>query len=150
MALQNQWRYCKKCTGLFWRGENQGRCPYDGAHEEQGADYTLSHDVGGDPSANLQDNWRLCKTCQGLFFGGNSTTGTCPFRTPRGGHDYQGSRNYSLTVDVAPASGRQQTNWRWCNKCAGLFFAGNTSTGYCPVGGGHDYSGSRDYVLSFR
>jgi hypothetical protein len=40
-----------------------------------------------------------------------------------------------------------QSDWRWCNKCQGLFFAGNSTTGTCPTGGGHNYSGSGNYSL---
>jgi hypothetical protein len=41
----------------------------------------------------------------------------------------------------------QQDNWRWCNKCQGLAFAGNPSLGPCPAGGQHNHTGSGDYVL---
>lgn len=40
-----------------------------------------------------------------------------------------------------------QRNWRWCNKCHGLFFAGNRTTGACPAVGGHDYGGSGNYAM---
>src|SRR5947199_2217040 len=40
-----------------------------------------------------------------------------------------------------------QSNWRWCSICQGLFFAGH-SAGVCPLGGGHDGSGSGDYSLA--
>ena len=42
-----------------------------------------------------------------------------------------------------------QRNWRWCNKCQGLWFAGNSvnPTGKCPAGGGHTQGGSGDYAL---
>lgn len=40
-----------------------------------------------------------------------------------------------------------QRDWRWCNRCQGLFFAGNSTTGACPAGGGHDYGGSGNYAL---
>ena len=39
-----------------------------------------------------------------------------------------------------------QENWRWCNKCQGLFFAGN-SRGVCPAGGTHNSGGSGNYGL---
>ena len=40
-----------------------------------------------------------------------------------------------------------QDNWRWCNKCQVLAFAGFPSLGACAAGGSHDHSGSGDYVL---
>jgi hypothetical protein len=40
-----------------------------------------------------------------------------------------------------------QSDWRWCNKCQGLFFEGH-NLGVCPTGGTHNDGGSGDYVLS--
>ena len=40
-----------------------------------------------------------------------------------------------------------QDNWRWCNKCQVLAFAGFPSLGACAAGGSHEHSGSGDYVL---
>jgi hypothetical protein len=40
-----------------------------------------------------------------------------------------------------------QHNWRFCSKCAGLFFNGGGATGVCPAGGEHDPSQSGDYAL---
>ena len=40
-----------------------------------------------------------------------------------------------------------QDNWRWCNKCQCLFFAGNASLGHCPAGGAHALEGSGNYTL---
>jgi len=42
----------------------------------------------------------------------------------------------------------EQPGWRCCNDCNGLFYAGGGSLGACPVGAGHDDTGSGDYVLS--
>jgi hypothetical protein len=42
-----------------------------------------------------------------------------------------------------------QTNWRWCQKCQGLWFADNNVPGVCPAGGGHSQLDSGDYVLAF-
>jgi hypothetical protein len=43
-----------------------------------------------------------------------------------------------------------QDNWRWCDKCQGLWFAGH-ERGSCPgsglLGGGHSYDGSGNYSL---
>lgn len=40
-----------------------------------------------------------------------------------------------------------QSNWYWCSKCQGLFFAGNGSSGACPAGGGHSWKSSGNYTL---
>jgi len=39
-----------------------------------------------------------------------------------------------------------QSNWRWCDQCQGLFFAGN-NFGVCTVQGTHNDAGSDDYQL---
>jgi hypothetical protein len=48
---------------------------------------------------------------------------------------------------IRAAAGLEQDNWRWCNKCQGLAFAGNSSPGTCPAGQTHDHSGSGNYRL---
>ncbi|MFI8438815.1 hypothetical protein ACIGJO_34820 [Streptomyces sp. NPDC079020] len=40
-----------------------------------------------------------------------------------------------------------QTNWRYCNKCFGLWFNGNPTNGVCPAGGSHTSVGSFNYLL---
>ncbi len=138
-TMQNNWRWCSKCQGLFFAGSNRGVCPAGGTHTLSGSgNYSLAiNQVDGAG----QHNWRWCKKCQGLFFAGNSS-GACP---QGGSHDQSGSGDYTLLSNTSGAAG--QHNWRWCKKCQGLFFAGNSS-GVCPQGGSHDQSGSGDYVLT--
>lgn len=60
-----------------------------------------------------------------------------------------GPDGVDLTVTPWPFDalpGDRQDNWRWCNKCQGLFFAG-VSAGVCPAGAAHDGSRRGDYVL---
>jgi Matrixin/Putative peptidoglycan binding domain len=40
-----------------------------------------------------------------------------------------------------------QADWRWCNKCQGLFFGGNPGS-KCPGGGAHSKTGSGNYILA--
>ena len=91
-----------------------------------------------------QDNWRWCHQCQGLFFAGNPSQGCCPNAGILGGsHSFRDSGNYKL-VHNTPSGG--QNNWRWCSRCQGMFFAGN-SLGRCQAGGMHSSAGSGDYTL---
>ena len=39
--------------------------------------------------------------------------------------------------------------WRWCIKCAGLFYSGYKHSGWCPAGGGHNGITSADYTLLY-
>ena len=57
-----------------------------------------------------------------------------------------GSYNYVLPHGRL-ANSSNQSDWRWCNKCQGLFFS---TSGVCPAGGSHadpTVSGSLNYVL---
>ena len=41
-----------------------------------------------------------------------------------------------------------QDDWRWCDQCQGLWYAGNGTGGVCPAGGSHALSANGDnYVL---
>jgi hypothetical protein len=42
-----------------------------------------------------------------------------------------------------------QDNWRWCNKCQVLAFAGFPTPGACAAGGVHNHLLSGDYVLIY-
>jgi hypothetical protein len=95
---------------------------------------------------NDQTNWRWCHKCQGMYFAGNNA-GICPAPPLGGTHDHTGSGNYNLVHDSGNFAG--QSNWRWCHKCQGLYFAGNNA-GRCPApppGGTHDHTGSGNYIL---
>lgn len=43
----------------------------------------------------------------------------------------------------------EQKGWRWCQKCQGMFFSGNSTQGACPGGGSHDASRSGKYIIDF-
>lgn len=137
-AYQGDWRWCRKCQGLFFGGNPGPVCPTGGAHERTASgDYSL---VVNSPWVAGQSNWRWCHKCQGLFFGGNQAS-VCP---AGGAHDSGGSGNYTLLNNIPQASG--QHGWSWCHKCQGLFFSGNPGP-VCPAGGGHERTGSGDYSL---
>jgi len=88
---QHFWRWCHKCSGLFYSGHGAGKCPALGEHDGSGsADYSLMQNVG-----TFQNNWRWCNKCQGLFFAGHGA-GVCP---ATGGHalpEQTGSGDYSV------------------------------------------------------
>lgn len=144
--LQNNWKWCKKCQTLVFAGNaNAGHCPAGDMHDSTtGLNYLVAmnaRSVGG------QANWRWCSKCQALSFAGGPSPGQC---SAGGIHDHAGSGNYIL-----PSSGTgalpddTQDNWRWCNKCQVLSFAGSASAGACAAGGLHDHAGSGDYYLEY-
>lgn len=97
------------------------------------------------PVMPWQSDWRWCHRCQGLFYsGGQSSNGSCP---SGGQHQKTVSGNYTLAHNQAETAARQ-SDWRWCHKCQGLFFAGRqSSNGSCPSGGQHEKTGSGNYAL---
>jgi hypothetical protein len=141
-TVQSDWRWCRKCQGLFFAGNPGSRCPADsGAHDPSGVgnNYLLRHNQ---PELDgLQSGWRWCNKCKGLFFGTGENS-VCP---AGGTHDRTGSGNYSLCHFVEEDS-NSQAGWRWCNKCMGLFYAGNSGS-RCPAGAAHDATGSGAYFL---
>ena len=146
MATEKNWRWCGNCEGLFFAGSatDLGKCPAGGAHLLPiGTNYILSHSVNTD---GFQTNWRKCRKCLGLYFAGFPTSGHCP---SGGGHYYKDSvyEVYMGGTASFPDAPNNQYNWRWCNRCQGLFYAGNPGTGLCPAGGGHNYLNSQNYMM---
>ena len=76
MPAQSEWRFCRKCTEMFFNGgANNGVCPAGGAHEAAGHNFTLPHD---EVAPDLQDQWRFCPKCCVMFFNGGANNGVCP------------------------------------------------------------------------
>ncbi|HEY3115204.1 MAG TPA: M23 family metallopeptidase [Chloroflexota bacterium] len=139
--LQEGWRWCKKCLGLFYgvkplSGSIGGVCPAQGAHEQgSSVNYVLAFSAVMIPAG--QSGWRWCQKCQGLFYGGNPGS-VCP----AGDAHHVGSGNYSLVLNMPAAPG--QHGWRWCQKCQGLWLEHAGSR--CPAGGEH-HVGTGEYML---
>ena len=150
--LQSDWRWCDKCQGLFFGGGlGDSDCPAGGTHADPAqsgsGDYSLPHNAPASPSR--QSEWRWCDRCQGLFYGPAVADSLCPTGGTHAPPAQSGSGNYGLPHDV-PASPGMQSDWRWCSRCQGLFFAGGAAAGSCPAGGGHALpaqSGSWNYSL---
>src|SRR6266498_3168160 len=135
---QKNWRFCEKCAGLFyWNGDPQAQnfCPKDrGQHVARGFDFVLPHDI----AAGTQDQpqWRFCLKCHGLFWAGD-TGGICP-RDGLPHDDGNVGYHFVLRHDVVDDL-EHQKDWRFCLKCAGLFWAGGDH-GICPKDGlPHDH-----------
>ncbi|MGH4007234.1 MAG: hypothetical protein ACRDTH_03550 [Pseudonocardiaceae bacterium] len=62
--------------------------------------------------------------------------------------DDEGSPDWSPVANPQWNPVAPQRNWRWCNRCQGLFFEGNNTIGACPAGGGHNSGGSSNYLMS--
>jgi len=157
-AAQALWRWCERCSGLWFAGNaSRGRCPagasYDGGHYSTGsANYVLKFASEGGSGQSL---WKCCAKCQGLWYGGTSSFGSC---SGNGGRHSSITDNppYTFSSDylLEDVSHRDrpggQNQWRWCFKCLGLFFDGISpgASGICPKDHAHHgLMGSADYVL---
>jgi hypothetical protein len=106
-----------------------------GGHVPMGFNFCLPHDIPED--ANLQGHWRYCVQCGGLFFDGypdKHFQNACP----KGGSHAPAGYYFVLPHDV-PEDAHNQTTWRYCIQCGGIFWDGNSNLGPCPganTGGG--------------
>ncbi|MEU7581083.1 matrixin family metalloprotease [Streptomyces sp. NPDC041068] len=152
---QSDWRWCNKCQGLFFGPQAAAsRCPAGSTHtppaQSGSGRYLLAH--GLPATTGWQSDWRWCNKCQGLFFGPQAAASRCPAGSTHTPPAQSGSGNYSLMHNAGTAPG-QQSNWRWCNKCHGLYFEDNVASPPCAAGGAHarpSQSGSGNYSLVHR
>ena len=87
-------------------------------------------------ASQSQADWRYCNKCQGLFFGGGLANSRCPAGGTHAAPQQSGSGNYSLWHNVVAAP-HVQSDWRWCNKCQGLFYGLSVAASRCPAGSTH-------------
>ena len=88
----------------------------------------------------------ICRNSWGMGFGGPAHpdgTGAGFFKIGYGDSNIDNEAMYGCS-GVTPA---RQGNWRWCNKCQCLGFAGSATLGPCQAGGNHDHAGSGNYFL---
>ncbi len=128
---QRDWRFCVKCSGLFFNGyPDKGTCSMGGGHAAAGFNFVLPHDQ---TSVQGQRDWRFCVKCNTLFYDGyRDNKGVCPkdgiAHTPVG-------NNFVLPHDNTPVQG--QRDWRFCVKCNTLFYDGYPALkGACSTGEG--------------
>jgi hypothetical protein len=82
---QYDWRFCGKCSAMFFDGyPNKGTCPAGGAHSAAGWMFGLVHQS---PTGWQQNEWRFCNKCEVLFYDGYPSKGHC---AAGGGHVSQG------------------------------------------------------------
>ncbi|MCJ7515869.1 MAG: hypothetical protein MUO89_07925 [Dehalococcoidia bacterium] len=99
-----------------------------------------------------QSKWHWCEHCGNLWHASSAKpNGYCAASPDRKHSGGKPSGDYALfdKPDTAFNSTiMAQPDWRWCDKCNGLWhhttIAGN---GHCPAGGEHSSQGSGNYVL---
>jgi hypothetical protein len=161
LTRENGWRWCKKCQGMFFVGADfpfpmpfHGVCPKDGLEHDPSESGAYAA-VLGDNGRSQQGGWRLCGKCGGMFFALNPTQGVCPADTqPHESIQIDGKPTHYAAVFGGDETG-QQGGWKWCQKCQGMFFAGNPGQDVCPVndpvnGKHHDGSLSGNYAMPWQ
>ena len=150
-SLQEGWRWCSKCQGMFYALASAGKgiCPADHQpHTDAGSGHYYER-IGTDIANVQQGGWCWCSKCAGFFYGrasaGAGGMGICP----RDGlpHTKSGSGAYAAVLGET-ATG-QQGGWRWCQKCMGMWYASATTNpkGVCPRdANGHTQAGSGHYA----
>jgi len=104
-TAQIEWRYCRKCHGLFYNGfagkgsVQKGRCAAGGDHAPERYNFALPHHVDLINGATTQKDWRFCRECHGLFYNGSAKNGRCP----AGGDHVAFGWNFMLPHDLPPA-----------------------------------------------
>jgi hypothetical protein len=129
---QPDWRFCRKCGGLYWRGEAKAAdvCPKDhGNHDAAGFNFLLPFR----PGTSVDPAWRFCVLCRALFF--EVADSVCPANhIPGHGRGPHVAAGWLFPLSFGlPASAERQTDWRRCHKCSGLFFDGSADKGHCPA-----------------
>jgi hypothetical protein len=112
-------------------------CPRDsGNHEAMGFDFVLPHDIPA--NAQSQGDWRFCVNYHGLFWDGDPAfKGVCSHNG--GDHSHCNVGYHFVPRRDVSGDALNQADWRFCLKCAGLFFAGGDH-GICKKDGRpHDH-----------
>lgn len=139
------WRFCNKCFGLL-QGELPvgNHCPQGGSHVIQGWTFAVAYLNANFPhegeTPSLQSAWQQCYYCGLMHY--VDAHGVC---VARGGGSHSDTIQQNLLPhDLNPIPGGYQSEWRFCFKCAALYFDGyRPNRGVCPgnPGWGHAAAG---------
>ena len=141
---QPGWGQCIYCSTMFWVAEaSLSHCAssssLNGTHAVGSGtyNYDINNGVSGNGQSNPQVGWHYCTACKGMCWG--VSNGYCMGTLD----DHQGgptvyALNWGQPVSQKPPP-VLQANWRYCGKCALLYWQGPTgnSAGACPSGGEH-------------
>jgi hypothetical protein len=155
MAIQNNWRMCSLCMGIFFGGhQTKGICPFElnlpGLGGQHKIDPTIHLQLtkAAPKTQNSQDKWRWCHKCEGLFFHGNKSDGRCPAGGLHSGsfsEDYQ--IQFAATASKKVVVGGSLAEILWCFKCEGMYVNFGANFGSCPGVGEHTRFSSGSYFI---
>jgi hypothetical protein len=140
-ALEGEsgWRFCTECHALFWSLAPVNRCSgsKDGWHNAAGLLFRLPvepTDISG------QYGWRRCAQCAELVYFGQSAL-TVPGCPVDGTHRWNAADPAYVLPSLDGGEGvppEGQPAWRFCVRCAAMFWNGEAHKGICsgaPGGG---------------
>jgi hypothetical protein len=112
-----------------------------GGHLAKGWTFVLPFEPTG---IEGQHDWQFCLKCGALFWNGDAHfKGACP---KGASHDTFGV-GFRFVLPFEPTAASGQHDWRFCGKCAAIFWDGDPGfKGICPAGGVHAPIGNR-FVL---
>lgn len=97
---------------------------------------------------SYQSGWKECSKCFCLFFPDTESEGGTWNGVCFDGLEHSPSSVGTFKIPFAGRGHVGQTNWRYCFRCASLFFNGHQTKGHCPADGGpHSSYGSGNYEL---
>ena len=94
-GTQDNWFWCRKCEGMFFKGNGTaGVCPRGGEHDStDSGTYRFTFGKRPGPKNELDGQFRWCRKCEGMCFAIFLFTGKCP---AGGRHDVGESGFYSV------------------------------------------------------
>jgi len=129
------WRFCVHCATMFWEDGGGSVCPKSkNGHAAAGERFVLPYN---DTPVQGQREWRFCGQCHALFYAPDGQpNGKCPAGPAPNSHHAPAGWNFVLPSEGSDQGG--QHDWRYCLRCAGLFWDGGANKGVCPgaEGGG--------------
>jgi hypothetical protein len=155
---QDNWRWCYKCSGLFYAGfpSPHGVCPADNVQttasvagvnlrlkNEHFQSSSLMKIIKKPITSQIANELTQPPPPKGHVWSGpqyrvavvQTLPGNLPFVDPSTGTIFQ------------PNKDNPQTGWCWCNKCQGIFFTRFGGNGSCPAGGQHNSTSSLPYQM---
>ncbi|MFF9212948.1 hypothetical protein [Streptomyces sp. NPDC014791] len=147
---QRKWRRCTRCAALFRDSDGNGSgglCwASAGPHQADAFDYALPLVPA---TSSDQPKWQQCKRCDVLFYMGDDHGGRGRCRA--GGEHQPKGPELAVPHRADVDNPNRLSQWRYCVKCAGLFWTGvflvRDENNKCPKDHGRHERMGLDFAL---